>query len=258
MSNRNRLIVTIILIFIVSVLTYNYYNSFVSKKEFEKHFGTAEKLEKQGKFKEALQEYNKALSLVGRNDDQKRRLIIKRIEEVKRKNESERRTSTNNSEGASKLPSSNEKKENSNSTSTKELSVVFHLKDLGKLLPDSFDGLKGDITSSTEVATVRFDDISSRTNYFIYVYKHTSSKGASEFIETSKEKIFNLKIREVELIGEFKGFKGYYGENAQGDSALYFSYGNLIFEILMRTETLKPEERLGKLLSLQEKIKKPQ
>lgn len=257
MKNKIRLIVLVTLILIVSVLSFNYYKSMVSEKKLEKHFKTAQNLEKQGKFKEAIDEYNKALSFLGRNDEQKKQLILDRIEEVKRKSGSDRRNTTSNSRNANDFPSNNENEEKTNSKATKESSLFFNLKDLGKLLPNSFENLKGDVTTSNNIAVVRFDDLSSRTNYFIYLYQHTSSKSAKEFIETSKEKIFNLSTRDVELRGEFKGYKGYYGENKQGDSALYFSYGNLVFEILMRTETIKPEERLIKLLSLQAKIKRP-
>lgn len=251
MKNK-KILLALFLAFLVLVLAgVSYFKSTSNENAFNTHLKKAEEFEKQGRFSTAIEELNKALKYVSQNEQKKRTLAEKKLKELKEKLKKEEAAkegteSANNGNGSS-----------GNSTATPVEPPLVKIRSLASLLPERFEGIESKPVESKDVASVRFDDVDSRTTYIVYVYRHKDADSADNFIKVSREKTFSKNVREISLEGAYKGLKGFYGENDQGDSALSFAYSNLVFEILMRTETIDTSNRLKFLLKLQQGLKKP-
>lgn len=253
MDGKNRFKLLIFsLVFLLVSLGLAYYKSSVQNSAFQKQFASAERLEKSGQIKEAIEAYKKALSYVSKNDTEKKRLIALKISNLKQK-----ASETNDSSYPG--DSSKQRSEGSVSPETTAVSYdrIVEIDDLGKLLPSSFLDMKSEVVASKDVASVRFDDVNSMTSYFVYVYRHETVASAQDFLETARSKIFPKNVKDVMMKGSYNRVRGFYGENESGDSALYFRYGNLVFELLLRSDTLKKEERFNHLIELQKVLRKP-
>jgi hypothetical protein len=224
------------------------------RSSFEKHLSLAESFEKSGQLEKALKEYEAAAKFALRATPSEKRKLQKKIELLKKEirvKEDEDQQTTPSSKGSS---------ETTQTTTTGSVLSgpdVVKVENLGLLLPEKFNDLSGTVVSAKDVASVRFDDVGSKSSYFVYVYRHTNKKSAGSFLNLAKAKLFPLNQSEVVVEGAYSGINGFYGENDQGDSALYFGYGNLVFELLLRSETLKIDKRKEILLSLAKELKKP-
>lgn len=243
-------LILILLLATVVLFSLSVYRTALLNRAYERQVKVAESLEKQGKFKEALKKYEEALRFVPRNDSERKRFILRKVSEVKRK-AAQASSGSNGSFGGGQ-----EGKE-ATAAAAAEFNEMVAVKDIGTLLPASFMNMTGEVVSGKDVASVRFDDLDTRSSYFVYVYRHESVRKAQEFMTNARSVLFPENLKSVIMEGEYRGIPGFYGENERGDSALYFRYGNLVFEMLLRSETLKRDQRIEHLLELQRELKKP-
>jgi transposase len=254
---NKKLMAFVILLVILSSFAY-YYRINTLERAYQKNLSEAVKAEKSGNLEKALKEYQEALASLPLNDSQKKAELKKKIKEIKEKIEGNKVAENDSGNGSSGniQNGNNNASENGNTIGT-TIPAVIDIKDLSALLPEKVFGIDGVIAPGKDIASARYDDVLSRTTYIIYINRFESADRAAKFVMNTSENIFGLNKKIVDCVGSYAGIKGYYGENEQKDAAIYFSYGNLAFELLLRSETLEQEKKLEKLLELQKEVKKP-
>ncbi len=261
---RKILLVAIVVLLVVSV-AFAYRVSTQRERAFKTHYEKAYQAEKSGDYDTAIKEFKEALKYVARNDDDKKKEVQGKIEELTKKAEEKKSQTSSGTQGNS--GGTSEGGENQQQTGESAAGETTPppvqgpqntgVKDLSALLPSSFLELKGDISKGDSLSRVTFDDVRSRTMYIVYVSKLESAEAAANFTMRTRDTLYSKNKLEIPLSGEYNGYIGFYGENDRGELALYFSYGNLAFELLAHSEYLDRDKLKENLFKLQEAIKKP-
>lgn len=254
--NKKLMAFMILLVLISSVAYYYRINSL--ENAYQRSLSQAVKAERSGNLEKALKEYQEALKSLPLNDTQNKARLEKKITEIKKKIKSKKVIAKTPGEekNQNELNSANNSSPNENSGST-TAPVLINIKDLSALLPEKVFGIEGVIAKGEDITSARYDDVFSRTTYIIYINRFENADKAAKFVKNISENVFDKNRKIVDCVGDYAGIKGYYGENEQKDAAIYFSYGNLAFEFLLRSETLEQEKKLERLLELQKEVKKP-
>lgn len=257
--NRKRqlVILAIMVVFLILSAAAASFKIRSDQKALNEHLSRAVELEKSGQLDKALEEYEAALKLSERAAPEEKKKLEQKITSLKEK------ISTGSDSGSKESGKDSQDGAASGDAESSTASVVVagpevvNIENLGSLLPEKFLDMKGTVVSNRDVASVRFDDVAARTSYFAYVYRHPDKNSAENFLKVAREKLFPVNQSTVDLKGPYQGLTGFYGEKDEGDAALYFAYGNLVFELLLKTETMERSEKLSMLLKLSEELKKP-
>jgi|GEM_PF-7122331 len=258
MKRRRQLIIlAIMVVFLILSAAAASFKIQSDKNAYREQLNRAAQFEKTGELKKALKEYRSALKLSERVAPADKKKLEQKIRSIEEKISSGSAGSSQDSKEGSQ--SSKESGDGENTTAAVVVTgpEVVNIENLGSLLPEKFLDIKGTVVSSKDVASVRFDDVAARTSYFVYVYRHSNKNSVENFLKVAREKLFPLNQTSVELRGSYQGVSGFYGEKNEGDAALYFGYGNLVFELLLRTETMERSEKISMLLKLSEELKRP-
>lgn len=267
MQRRKLAILIVLAVLAAASLGFYWWKTTTSQKQIEEHVAAAEQFERVRNYEKALKELEEALRYVAVNDEATRDELEQKIDELKQKVEQTKRISgssesesTSSAQGGSAAEDDNQSSNGGGADKQPESPQEPETVDvamLGTLLPTSFSGLEGNLADGEEIASVRFDDLASDSTYLIYVYRQSDPEAADRLVKSVTENVYNINVREVSLRGDFEGFTGLFALNEQGDAGIFFAYGPLNFECLVRTTTLSDEQKFNKLLELQSLIKKP-
>lgn len=265
LDRKHKILLVAVFILLAVSVALAYRVSTQREQAFKTHYEKAYQAEKSGDYDMAIKEFKEALKYVARNDDDKKKEVQEKIEEVTKKAEEKKSQTSSGAQGNS--GGTSEEEENQQQTGENAVGETTPppvqgpentgVKDLSVLLPSTFLELRGDVSKGDNLSSIRFDDVASRTMYVVYVYKLENAQASASFAQRTRDTLYSQNKLEIPLSGEYNGYKGFYGENERGELALYFSYGDLAFELLTRSEYLDRDKLKENLFKLQEAIKKP-
>lgn len=266
MSRKKLIILVVLAVLAAASFGFYWWKTTTSQERLEEHIASAEEFERVHDYDKAINELKEALKYVAVNDEETRSELEQKLEELQQKVEQSKAAASSESPGGTQdgqQPAGEDGSDGDTGTepsgqedtSTEPESVSITM--LGALLPTDFSGIKGNLSDGEGVASVRFDDLASDSTYLVYVYRQADPEAADRLVESVTQNVYNVGVQEIELRGEFEGFKGLFALNEQGDAGIFFAYGPLNFECLVRTTTLSDEQKLSRLKELQSLIKKP-